>query len=114
MFTAENDKIEAHANERVQITYNVTDAEGNPVDCTTATGSFKIGREMGSTTLLTKSSSPGLVFSGTQAIATFNTNEVQEKGAQALGNFFAQLRISIGGIDLVSAKGRVIIQAVLA
>lgn len=113
MFTAKHDEITAKVSEPVQITFEVTDKNGDPVNVSTATGSYKIAREIGQDALVEKDTAPGLVFSGTQAIASFNTSELQENDEQAVGKFSDQLRITLNGDDLVVCTGRITVEEII-
>ena len=117
MHTAKHDPFVCRVGESVQITYNVTDKDGNPVSVAGANGNYKVSRELGDTALLTKTVGAGLSLSGTQAVVSFLVSEIvetiDEEDVQIIGLVKDQLRIIKDGDDLVVANGSFTIEDVI-
>jgi len=113
MHTTVFDTIVTHAGEPVSITFTITNQSGQAVNVDGATATFKIARQPGGTALLTKTQGSGITLSGNTAVITFSTSGLVDGGAQLIGDFFAQLKITKSGDSLIAAEGRIQVDAVI-
>lgn len=115
MHTAIHPLIEARSGERFEIIFNVTDSAGDTAVLEGASAEYRIARRAGERALvsLTSGSEGGITLAGSAAQVSIDTNLLGAHGTAMMGDFFGQLRLSIGGQTLVVAEGPLCIHPVI-
>lgn len=115
MHTAIHPLVEVRSGEIFTLVFNITDAAGQAVDLTDAAAEYRIARRAGECALVTLESSPagGIIFTESAAHVGIDTAQLQSGSAPLLGDFFGQLRLTIGGQTLVAAEGPFCIHPVI-
>ena len=97
--------IQTHSGEDIQLAFHITDANGNALDISAATASYKIARRAGDAALLTKTGEDGIGFTGHIATVSLNTADLIAAGEAQIGDFWGQLTLTLDGVTLVVAEG---------
>lgn len=107
--------IEARSGEWIEINFNVSDADGNAVDLTEASAEYRIARRAGDAALISRHSgeSGGISIGDNIVNVTVDTAALVQGGKPLLGDFFAQLMITLDGRTLVAAEGPISISPVV-
>jgi hypothetical protein len=113
MHTLIHGLIEAKTGEPVLITFTITDRNGTAVLVDGAAATYKIARRAGEVALVTKTEVDGITLSSNTAIVALNMGELTDGAEALLGDFFAQLRITMDGDGLVVAEGPIHVAAVI-
>lgn len=115
MFTHIHGNIETRSGETAELIFNVTDKDGNAADLAGAAAEYRIARRAGDAALLTCTSAAdgGIVIDDNAVTVTLDTAALTQDEKPMLGDFFAQLRITVGGRTLVAAEGPISILPVI-
>jgi len=112
MHTAIHPLIETHSGTRITIVFNVRDAAGNLLDLDEASAEYRLARRAGERALLSLNSGAdgGILLDGSSVHIGLDTDLLP---GGALGDFFGQLRLTIGGQTLVAAEGPLCVHPVI-
>jgi len=112
MHTAIHPLIETHSGTRITIVFNVRDAAGNLLDLEEASAEYRLARRAGERALMSLGSGGGgaILIEGSAVHITLDTTDLP---GGALGDFFGQLRLTIGGQTLVAAEGPLCVHPVI-
>jgi hypothetical protein len=115
MHTRIHPLIEIRSGEIADLVFSVTDQNGAGVDLAGASAEYRLARRAGERALLTLHSdeSGGIALAGEVATVSLDTNALAQNGKPLLGDFFGQLRLSIGGRTLVVAEGPLCLHPVI-
>jgi|GEM_PF-1511789 len=105
--------VDTKTGDDISLVFDIRDAHGDAVDLTSASITYKLSRRAGDDSLLTKTQDSGIACSGSVATVTFNTAEIAAEGAPLIGDFFGQLRVTLGGISQVVAEGPITIEPII-
>ncbi len=115
MFTHIHSNIETRSGETEELVFHVADKDGNAADLTGAAAEYRIARRAGDTALLscTSADGGGIVIEDNAVTVTFDTAALTQNEKPLLGDFFAQLRITVNDRTLVVAEGPISIAPVV-
>lgn len=115
MYTHIHGNIETRSGERAELVFSVTDKDGNAADLTDAAAEYRLARRAGDTALLTCHSEigGGITIADNIVTVSFDTGTLTQAGKALLGDFFAQLRITVDERTLVVAEGPISIAPVI-
>lgn len=107
MYTHIHGTIEMRSGERAELVFNITDHDGATVDLTEASAEYRVARRAGEAALMvcTSEENGGIVMTGSAATVTVDTNTLAQGGKPLMGDFFAQLRITLDERMLIVAEG---------
>ncbi|HRJ66925.1 MAG TPA: hypothetical protein PLW48_07280, partial [Alphaproteobacteria bacterium] len=115
MHTAIHPLIDVRSGERFEIIFSVNDGAGAAITLDGAGAEYRLARRAGERALISLNSNAegGITLAGSTAHITVDTAELSAGGKPMLGDFFGQLRLSIGGQTLVAAEGPICIHPVI-
>jgi hypothetical protein len=115
MHTRIHPLIEVRSGETADLVFSVTDESGAGVDLAGASAEYRLARRAGERALLTLHSGAagGIVLDGEAASVSLDTNALVQNGKPLLGDFFGQLRLTLGGRTLVVAEGPLCLHPVI-
>lgn len=113
MHTAVHPPMAAKTGEPVEIIFTVTDRNGDAVDIAGAEAVYRIGRRAGEVAILEVSSPEGIMLAANTATVMFDTGDIADAEGALLGDFFAQLLVTLDGAGLVVAEGVLTVTSVL-
>lgn len=107
MHTRIHPPIDIRSGETADLFFSVTDADGAGVDLAGASAEYRLARRAGERALLTLHSGEngGIALAGEVATVSLDTNVIVQNGKPLLGDFFGQLRLTLGERTLVVAEG---------
>lgn len=107
MHTRIHPPVDIRSGEQADLVFSVTDESGAGLDLTGGMAEYRLARRAGERALLTLHSDGdgGIALAGEVATVSLDTNALVQNGKPLLGDFFGQLRLSLGGRTLVVAEG---------
>lgn len=115
MHTEIHPLLDMRSGERAVLVFNVRDGAGMPVDLSEAEAEYRIARRAGERALLTLHSGDGggIALDGSAARVSIDTALLAQNGRALLGDFFAQLRLTVDEVTLIAAEGPLCIHPVI-
>ena len=116
MYTTRFPQQFAKAGEELQMTFNITDDSGTPLNVDGATATLKLARLAGDPAIVTYTDTDGVTLSGSTAVGLIKTADLLDDDSpqnQLFGDFSAQLKIVKASQPLYVAEGLICVDAVI-
>ncbi|MFN7115006.1 MAG: hypothetical protein ACK4PK_11685 [Alphaproteobacteria bacterium] len=115
MHTGIHPPIDIHSGETAELVFTVTDGAGAGIDLGGAAAEYRLARRAGARAILTLHSgdSGNVAIDAETVTVSLDTGALVQNGQPMLGDFFGQLRLTIGGRTLVAAEGTLCLHPVI-
>ncbi|MDP2204758.1 MAG: hypothetical protein Q8K65_00460 [Alphaproteobacteria bacterium] len=115
MHTGIHPPIDIRSGEMAELVFTVTDGAGAGIDLGGAAAEYRLARRAGERALLTLHSGEdgGVTIDSETVTVSLDTAALVQNGKAMLGDFFGQLRLTIGGRSLVAAEGNLCLHPII-